>query len=296
MKTVPWLGRKKPPLFGRTDDRIKPIPSGTKAFYRSVWISDIHLGTRHCQAETLLEFLRLVDSQYLYLVGDIIDGWQLKKSWYWKQSHNDVIQKIIRKARKGTHVIVIPGNHDEFLRNYTPLRFGRIALVDQAIHRTADGREFLVLHGDQFDGVMQHAKWLAYLGDQAYEVALVINRWFNIIRRILGKEYWSLSAYLKGKVKNAVSFISTFEDVVVRSIQRLGVNGVICGHIHRAEMRDINTLLYCNDGDWVESCTALVEHLDGRLEILDWSTHQKSVQPTPDVDSALTAPARAALM
>jgi UDP-2,3-diacylglucosamine pyrophosphatase LpxH len=239
--------------------------------YRTIWISDIHLGTRGCKAEFLLDFLRCNESDYLYLVGDIIDGWRLRKSWYWTQSHNDVIQKVLRKARKGTKVYYIPGNHDEWLRDYTELQMGGVLLVREAIHVTADGRQLLVLHGDAFDGVVRYARWLALLGDWAYDWALRLNNGFNLVRRKLGYPYWSLSAYLKGKVKNAVQFVTDFADAIVAEGHRRAVDGIVCGHIHQAEIRDIGGILYCNDGDWVESCTALVEHHDGRLEIIRWS-------------------------
>lgn len=248
--------------------------------YRSIWISDVHLGTRNCQAEFLLDFLKENESKYLYLVGDIIDGWQLTKSWYWEQSHNDVIQKILRKARKGTKVIFIPGNHDEFLRNFAFHKFGNISLQSQAVHKTADGRTFVVMHGDEFDSVMQHARWLAKLGDQAYEYALSFNRWFNQFRKFLGYDYWSLSNYLKHKVKNAVSFISTYEQTLAKEAKRQKADGIICGHIHKAEMKTIDGILYCNDGDWVESCTALVEDFNGHLEIIRWAQlGQESASP-----------------
>ncbi|MCB2100128.1 MAG: UDP-2,3-diacylglucosamine diphosphatase [Rhodobacterales bacterium] len=239
--------------------------------FRAIWISDVHLGTRGCQAEMLLDFLKHTESDYLYLVGDIIDGWRMKRAWYWKQTHNDVVQKLLRKARKGTRLIYIPGNHDENFRDFCGHRFGNMAVLCQARHTTADGRRFLVLHGDQFDGVIKYAKWLAFLGDGAYNLALSLNNGFNWLRRKLGFSYWSLSAYLKHKVKNAVEYISRFEDAVVAEARRQGVDGVICGHIHSAEIRTFDDLLYCNDGDWVESCTALVEHADGRLEILRWA-------------------------
>ena len=218
----------------------------------------------------MLDFLRATESETLYLVGDILDGWQLKKSWYWPQAHNDVLQKILRKARKGTRIFIIPGNHDEFLRQFCKHDFGRITLTAQAIHELADGRKLLVLHGDQFDSVIKFAPWLAYIGDEAYEFTLSLNRLFNQVRTKLGLSYWSISAYLKNKVKNAVSFISAYENVVILAARRHHVQGVVCGHIHHAEIREIDGVLYCNDGDWVESCTALVEHLDGRLEILRW--------------------------
>jgi UDP-2,3-diacylglucosamine pyrophosphatase LpxH len=238
--------------------------------YRTIWISDVHLGTRGCKAEFLLDFLRHNESQYLFLVGDIVDGWRLRKSWYWAQSHNDVIQKVLRKARKGTRVVYIPGNHDEWLRDYTEIQLGGVLLLPEAIHVTADGRRLLVLHGDAFDGVVRYARWLALLGDRAYDWALRLNTVFNLIRRRLGYPYWSLSAYLKFKVKNAVKFVSDFAEAIVAEAERRGVDGIVCGHIHQAEIRDIGGVLYCNDGDWVESCTALVEHFDGRLEIIRW--------------------------
>lgn len=239
--------------------------------YRTIWISDIHLGTRGCKAELLLEFLRHTHAETLYLVGDIIDGWRLKRSWYWNQSHNDVVQKLLRKARKGTNVIYVPGNHDEALRDFTELQFGGITVQMEAIHRTADGRRLLVTHGDHFDGIVTYAKWLALLGDAAYGFALNLNTWFNHLRRRMGLPYWSLSAYLKNRVKNAVEFISDYEQAIAEEARRRHVDGVVCGHIHHAEIRMIDGVLYCNDGDWVESCTALVEHFDGRLEILRWA-------------------------
>jgi UDP-2,3-diacylglucosamine pyrophosphatase LpxH len=235
---------------------------------RTVWISDLHLGTPGCQAEALLDFLRDVQCQTLYLVGDIIDGWQLRRSWYWPQAHNDVVQKLLRKVRKGTRVVFVPGNHDEFARRYVTHTFGGIEVVDDCMHLTADGRRLWVTHGDLFDGVIQCAKWLAYVGDAAYEFTLKVNRWFNRARARLGLPYWSLSRYLKHKVKRAVSYIDDFEAAVAREARRRGAHGVVCGHIHHAEIREIDGVLYCNDGDWVESLTALVEHHDGRLEII----------------------------
>ena len=238
--------------------------------YRSIWISDTHLGTRGCKVDYLLDFLRHNESDYLYLVGDIVDGWSLKRSWFWSQPHNDVLQKILRKARKGTRVIYIPGNHDEFARDYVDLLFGGITVAARAVHKTADGRRLLVMHGDEFDGVVACHKWLAVLGSQSYQCALVMNHWFNRIRRRLGYPYWSLSAYLKHKVKNAVQFIHDFEHAVSAEAVRCRVDGIVCGHIHKAEIREIDGVLYCNDGDWVESCTALAETTDGKLEIVHW--------------------------
>ena len=240
--------------------------------YRTIWISDVHLGTRGCQAEFLLDFLKHNHAETYYLVGDIFDGWRMKKSWYWTQAHNDVIQKLLRKARKGAQIIYIPGNHDEALRDFSAsaLQFGGIALQDEAIHVTADGKRLLVIHGDAFDGVVKYAKWLALLGDWAYTAMLGCNIVFNRIRRRLGYGYWSLSAYLKAKVKNAVEFVGDYERAIAEEARRRGVDGIVCGHIHKPEIRMIDGVLYCNDGDWVESCSALVEHLDGRLEIVIW--------------------------
>jgi len=236
---------------------------------RTVWISDVHLGTPGCQAHALLDFLRTVDCETLFLVGDIIDGWQLRRSWYWPQAHNDVVQKVLRKARKGTQVIFVPGNHDEFARKYLGHNFGGVEVVDEHIHELADGRKLWITHGDYFDGVIQCAKWLAYVGDWAYELTLRINRHFNSMRARLGLPYWSLSKYLKQKVKRAVSYVGDFETAVAREARSRGVQGVVCGHIHHAEMRMIDGVLYCNDGDWVESLTALVEDRDGTLRLLD---------------------------
>lgn len=245
-------------------------PERSPHCYRTVWISDIHLGTRGCKAEYLRHFLCHVRADTLYLVGDIIDGWSLRRAWYWNDSHSAVIRAVLNLARTGTRVIYVPGNHDEMLRDYTGTTLAGISVVPEAIHRTVDGRRLLVIHGDEFDGVVTCARWLALLGDYAYQVALAVNHWFNRVRRRLGYPYWSLSAYLKGQVKNAVEFICQFEQAVAREARRRGVDGVVCGHIHCAEPRHIGGIEYCNDGDWVESCTALVEHADGRLEILVW--------------------------
>ena len=249
-------------------DDAAPIPTFR---FRTVFISDVHLGTRGCQAELLLDFIRHMECETLYLVGDIVDGWRLKTGWYWPQAHNDVVQKVLRMARKGSRVVYIPGNHDEFARDYCGLHFGGAELVMEAVHETADGRKLLVVHGDHFDGVVRYAKWLALLGDWAYAIVLSLNTAFNRIRRRLGFGYWSLSAYLKGKVKNAVQFVADFEAAVTEEARRRGLDGVVCGHIHKADLRMAHGMLYANDGDWVESCTALVEHADGRLEVLQWA-------------------------
>jgi len=241
-----------------------------KLRFRTIWISDLHLGSTSCQAGLLLDFLRHTESENLYLVGDIVDGWQLRRRWYWPQAHNDVVQKILRKARKGTVVVYIPGNHDAFGRHFADISFGGIELREDAVHTTADGRRLLVVHGDLFDGVIQCARWLAFVGDQVYLFVLHLNRWFNAVRARLGFSYWSLSQFLKHRVKNAVSYITDFEIALAQEARRRGVDGVVCGHIHKAEIRQIGDVLYCNDGDWVESLTALVETEQGELAILHW--------------------------
>ncbi len=257
--------------------------------FRTIFISDIHLGTPGCQALALMDFLRTHPSDTLYLVGDIIDGWQLRRRWYWPQAHNDVVQKLLRRVRKGCRVIYVPGNHDEFARDFIGHHFGGIEVVQEAVHVTADGRSLWISHGDYFDAVVQCAKWLAYLGDNLYEFTLRMNRHLNSLRGRLGLPYWSLSAYLKQKVKTALNYVTDFEEAVANEAKKRGHDGVLCGHIHRAEMRMINGVLYCNDGDWVESRTALVEHYDGRLEILHWEpSHevQRTSQPAELVTGA----------
>jgi UDP-2,3-diacylglucosamine pyrophosphatase LpxH len=252
------------------DDAGKQGDDERRMRFRSIWISDIHLGTTGCQAELLLEFLKHTESDELYLVGDIIDGWQLKRRWYWHQHHNDVVQKVLRKARKGTKVVYVAGNHDEFARHFLGLAFGDITIVDEAVHTTKQGKKLLVIHGDQFDAVVQYAKWLAYLGDCLYSVALEANRIFNRVRRMLKMPYWSLSQYLKHRVKNAVSYINAFEEAVAHEAKRRGMDGVVCGHIHRPEIRDIDGVTYYNDGDWVESLSALVETEEGEMKLITW--------------------------
>lgn len=240
--------------------------------YQTIFLSDLHLGSKSAQAELLLDFLKHNHAHKIYLVGDIVDGWQLKKGWYWPQAHNDVVQKILRAARKGSQVIYVPGNHDEFARDYTGLTFGGIEVANESVHETVNGRKYLIMHGDQFDIVVCNARWLALLGDWAYQLAIVANTWFNKLRKIYGVGYWSLSAWAKMKVKNAVNFIGDFEKTLAAEARRRGFDGVICGHIHHAIIRKIDGIDYVNTGDFVESCTAIVEHKDGRLEILYWRT------------------------
>ena len=243
-----------------------------KNHYRTIWISDVHLGTSGCKAELLLEFLKVSESEKVFLIGDIVDGWRLKKKWYWPQAHNDVIQKLLRKARKGVKVVFIPGNHDEAARKYIGVNFGDIIIKKEAHHTTLKGKKLWIIHGDQFDSIIKHARWLAYLGDKGYVILIRLNDLFNNFRQFLKLPYWSLSKFIKQKVKKAVSFVTAFELVMIREAKRRGFDGVVCGHIHKAEFKSIDDMIYCNSGDWVESMTAIVEHLDGSLEIVDWSS------------------------
>ena len=240
--------------------------------YRTIFISDLHLGARGCQAGLVLDFLRHNDAETIFLVGDIIDGWRLRAGWYWPQTHNDVIQKLLRKVRHGARMIFVPGNHDEFARQFIGLTFGGIEIVRNTLHVAADGKTYLVMHGDEFDVVVRHSKWLAYLGDWAYDTALFINTRFNAVRRLFGFGYWSFSAWAKLKVKNAVNFIGSFERELASEAKRRGADGVICGHIHHPAIREIDGVTYVNTGDFVESCSLVVEHYDGRLEVIYWAT------------------------
>jgi UDP-2,3-diacylglucosamine pyrophosphatase LpxH len=239
--------------------------------FRALFISDVHLGAKGCQADRLLDFIRCHDADLIYLVGDIVDGWALKSSWYWPQAHNDVVQKFLRKARKGARIVYIPGNHDEFLRDYYGTHFGGVEVAETVVHVAADGRRYWVVHCDLFDVVIKHARWLALAGDRAYDAAIGLNTVFNRVRRLFGLTYWSLSKWAKLKVKNAVNFIGAFEQTLAGEARRHEVDGVICGHIHHAALRDQAGFVYMNCGDWVESCTALAEHFDGHFEIIVWT-------------------------
>ncbi|MGA2080374.1 MAG: UDP-2,3-diacylglucosamine diphosphatase [Holophaga sp.] len=239
--------------------------------FRTLFISDVHLGTWGCKAENLVDFLRHHTADTIYLVGDIVDGWRLRSKWHWPQSHNDLVQKLLRLARKGRRIIYIPGNHDEVFRSYLGLSFGGITLRGHAVHRTADGRNLLVLHGDEFDAVVLYSKWIARLGAVLYDLLVLANHGFNFVRRKLGFGYWSLSAFVKHKVKNIVSLVSRFEEALLREVRRRGADGVVCGHIHKADLRMAGDLLYANTGDWIESCTALAERYDGSLELIAWT-------------------------
>lgn len=268
-----------PPESGDAEGDVPMIRERLRC--RTAWISDIHLGTAGCNALLLLDFLKTIQPETLYLVGDIIDGWRLKRGWYWPTAHNDIVRRVLKLANKGVRVVYIPGNHDEMLRDYCGLSFGGVEVVENAIHTTADGRQLLVLHGDEFDSVVLYARWLAFLGDHAYTLLLRLNIAFNAARRRLGLPYLSLSGHIKKRVKNAVSFISRFEEAVAHAARERGVDGVVCGHIHSAEIREFGEITYYNDGDWVESCTALIEDSDGQLEIIDWAKHVAARRPKP---------------
>ncbi|QPC98666.1 UDP-2,3-diacylglucosamine diphosphatase [Qipengyuania soli] len=258
---------------------IKPtVPeriTGERLRFRTIWISDIHLGTKGCNHELLIDFLDHTDSDTMYLVGDIIDGWRLKKKFYWPAEHNDIVWRVLKRAKRGTRIVYIPGNHDEMVRPFCGMNFGGVEIRRAAFHDTADGRRLMVLHGDEFDTVMLAHRWLAFVGDAAYHAMMKLNNWVARARKALGLPYWSISKAAKHKVKNAVEFISKYEEVVARAAGERGVDGVVCGHIHTAEVRDFfhegRRVEYFNDGDWVEGCTALVEHFDGRMEVLHWA-------------------------
>ena len=261
------------PFLPRPHTAAPPRTSAARfTRHRTIFISDTHLGTRGCKAEALADFLAHNECETLFLVGDIVDGWQMKRRWYWTAAQDRVVAEILRKVDHGTRVIFVPGNHDEFARDYAGRLFGGIEIVNETIHQGADGKHYLVLHGDRFDGVITSARWLAHLGDRAYGLMLRANTLLFAVRKRMGLPYWSLSAWLKHKVKNAVEYISRFEEVVAAEAARRGVDGVVCGHIHHAEIRRIGDVLYLNDGDWVESCTALVEDARGHMEILRWAT------------------------
>lgn len=263
----------------------------TEPGYRAVFISDVHLGTRTAQAHALLDFLRTVDADTFYLVGDIVDFWRVRRGPHWPQAHNDVLQKLLRKVRKGSRIVFIPGNHDEGLRDFCGMHFGGIEIQQSCVHLTATGRRYIVMHGDEFDIVVRNAKWLAFLGDRGYETALWLNNPLNWVRRHLGLGYWSFSAYLKNRVKKAVAFIGAYEEAVAGEARRHGADGIICGHIHHAADRQIGDIHYLNCGDWVESCTAIVESRRGELRLIHWDadtawSSAPSSHPTPAVIGA----------
>jgi UDP-2,3-diacylglucosamine pyrophosphatase LpxH len=247
--------------------------------FRTLFISDVHLGSKASQAGLLLDFLKFHDADKIYLVGDIVDGWRLRRNWHWPQEHNDVVQKLLRKARKGSRVIYLAGNHDEFLREFQGMHFGGIEVMDRDIHLTADGRKFLVIHGDQFDVVVHNYRKIACLGDWAYDLAMLINTFMNRVRNLLGLRYWSFSSWAKVRVKEAVKFIWAFQRVIADEARKSGADGVICGHIHHAVITEDNGITYINTGDWVESCTAIGEREDGTFELISWQHLIRHAEP-----------------
>ncbi|WP_136656874.1 UDP-2,3-diacylglucosamine diphosphatase [Nitratireductor sp. XY-223] len=268
--------------------------------FRTLFISDIHLGSKAAKADYLIDFLRYHEADQIILVGDIIDGWRLRRSWNWPQDCNDVVQKLLRQARKGTRIIYIPGNHDEFLRDFPGTHFGGIEVALETVHEGADGKRYLVLHGDEFDIIVRHARILAHLGDWAYDLAIFVNRALNSVRRRFGLPYWSFSAWAKLQVKQAVNFIGEFQRVVVEEARKRDVEGVICGHIHHATIEDFDGVRYINTGDWVESCTAVGEDFDGKMHLLRWDHHvglapRKAVAgEVPESETVKSIPAKAA--
>ena len=298
MAEVAWfdnlLGGFAPPRTQATP--VRALDRARFSRHRTIFISDTHLGTRGCKAEALADFLAHNDCQTLFLVGDIVDGWQLKRRWFWTEAQSQVVAEILRKVDAGTRVIFVPGNHDEFARAYAGRhffgdKFAGVEIIQEAIHETADGKRLWVLHGDRFDGVIHFAKWLAHVGDWAYGKALQLNDLLFKVRKAMGLPYWSLSAFLKHKVKNAVEYISRFEEIVAQEAAARGVDGVVCGHIHHAEIRRIGGVLYLNDGDWVESCSALVEDAHGNMEILRWADPSERFPARTGKTVPLAAPA-----
>lgn len=267
-----------------------------KTRYRAIFLSDIHLGTRGCQADALLEFLKLHTCDRLYLVGDIVDGWRFRRGFYWPQAHTNVMRRFLTLSKRGTRVTYVTGNHDEFLRRYSDMEIGNIALVDAAVHHTADGRRLLVVHGDSFDVVTLYHRWVALAGDVGYTVLLVLNNHLNRWRARFGFGYWSLSAWVKHRVKRAVNYVGSFEASVSHHCRQRGYDGVVCGHIHHAEITRYDDVSYMNCGDWVESCTALVEDDQGRFRIIRWADElnrtRPETAPTPSVARASRAVAR----
>jgi len=253
---------------------------------RSVFISDVHLGSKDSRTGELLQFLSSVEVDYLFLVGDIIDFWGLRKSFYWPQQHSDVLRAILGKARDGTQVVYIPGNHDEDMREFCGSVFGNLQIRRQYVHTTADGRELLVMHGDEFDATVKCSRWLAWLGSGAYAFSLLLNRAVNAWRRLFGLPHWSLARYLKLRLRHATRYMDAFEHAAARAAAQQGLDGIVCGHIHRAEMREIDGVLYCNDGDWVESCTAMVEDNSGRISLWSWADARRHVVREKLVEAA----------
>jgi UDP-2,3-diacylglucosamine pyrophosphatase LpxH len=257
--------------------RMSPKPTAPAIRLRCAFISDVHLGTKGCRADLLLEFLEAVELDTLILVGDIVDLRSMARSFYWPQEHIDVLRALLGKARRGTRVIYVPGNHDEVFRELAGSVFGQLEIHREYVHETADGRRLLVLHGDEFDSVVKCSRWLTSLGIWVYDLLLRLNRYVNLVRRAFGLPYWSLAACVKSRVRNAVEYIDKFEQAAAFAARRSDVDGVVCGHIHRAKLASMEGALYCNDGDWVESCTSLVENLNGHLSLWNWVEQRRRV-------------------
>jgi UDP-2,3-diacylglucosamine pyrophosphatase LpxH len=249
------------------------VAARRKMNYRTIWISDLHLGTRHAQVGKLLEFLRDTECEHLYIVGDFIDGWQLRRKWFWTEEYNVLVQKLLRKNRKQTRVTVITGNHDEFLEHFLGFNFGAVRLLERAVHRAADGKRYLVIHGHQFDGLAHFNRLLDRVGSALYERILDLNVWINRCRRMLGIGYWSFASYIKLKAKAAAKYVNDYEDALIQYARKSEVQGVICGHIHRPEIRQVGDIVYMNCGDWVENCTALVEEYSGEIRLVRFQGH-----------------------
>ncbi|MCA8938801.1 MAG: UDP-2,3-diacylglucosamine diphosphatase [Planctomycetes bacterium] len=239
--------------------------------YRAVFISDVHLGTKDCQAKKLLKVLREIECETIYLVGDILDIWSLRRKWYWPKTHNEIVRRLVKDDENLPNVIFVPGNHDELFRDYDGYEFGKVTIRNEVVHTTLEGRKILVVHGDEFDAVVTNAKLITKVGDWLYYLLLYINRKFNRLRRAMRMPYWSLSAFVKKHVKSVISFVANFEKFLVKDARKRGVDGVICGHIHYPQIRNIDGIVYLNCGDWVENCTAIVETLEGKLELVDFS-------------------------
>jgi UDP-2,3-diacylglucosamine pyrophosphatase LpxH len=262
--------------------------------YKTIWLSDIHLGFKDCRADYLLDFLNRVDCETIYLVGDVVDLWAMKRSLYWPPSHYEVLRTLFHKANAGTRVVYIPGNHDEPFRDYVGNIFGPIEIRKEAVYTTVKGKRLLMFHGDILDEHMQLRKWESLIGDAAYDLLLFLNRWANFFRRRFGRHYWSLATYIKQRIPNARQVIDVFERAAVKEAERRGLDGVICGHIHQPALKEIDGLLYCNDGDWIENCTLLSESHDGELELLQWTETQQSLDKIGEPKSADVLPMRRA--
>ena len=253
---------------------MRKIEPDSRTRYRTIWLSDIHLGYRGCKAEYLLDFLHSTEADTIFLVGDIVDIWSMKRTMYWPQSHNNIIRTLLGKAKNGTRIIFIPGNHDVQIRELAENTFGNIEIYEEYIHQTHEGKRILVLHGDVYDSIMQIGYLANIVGNFGYDFLLYLNRLTYKFRRMSGLSYWSLSSFIKDKVKNARKHVQKFEDIVARDVAQRKLDGVVCGHIHHPEMRELHGILYCNDGDWVENCTAIIENQDGSLELVRWTEQQ----------------------